>query len=139
MGILGNSMRILIADDHEVIRTGVIRVLQSRGNVECAEATNGKEAVEKALDWKPDLVLLDVRLPVLSGFAAAREIKRHEPDIPILFFSIHDTKEILEEARSIGNGFILKDKIVEMLPKGVEALLHKQTYFPSVDRSDEEI
>jgi DNA-binding NarL/FixJ family response regulator len=139
MGILGNSMRILIADDHEVIRTGVIRVLQSRGNVECAEATNGQEAVEKALDWKPDLVLLDVRLPVLSGFAAAREIKRHEPDIPILFFSIHDTKEILEEARSIGNGFILKDKIVEMLPKGVEALLHKQTYFPSVDRSDEEI
>jgi DNA-binding NarL/FixJ family response regulator len=139
MGILGNSMRILIADDHEVIRTGVIRVLQSRGNVECAEATNGKEAVEKALEWKPDLVLLDVRLPVLSGFAAAREIKRHEPDIPILFFSIHDTKEILEEARSIGNGFILKDKIVEMLPKGVEALLHKQTYFPSVDRSDEEI
>jgi DNA-binding NarL/FixJ family response regulator len=139
MGILGNSMRILIADDHEVIRTGVIRVLQSRGNVECAEATNGQEAVEKALDWRPDLVLLDVRLPVLSGFAAAREIKRHEPDIPILFFSIHDTKEILEEARSIGNGFILKDKIVEMLPKGVEALLHKQTYFPSVDRSDEEI
>jgi DNA-binding NarL/FixJ family response regulator len=139
MGILGNSMRILIADDHEVIRTGVIRVLQSRGNVECAEATNGQEAVEKALEWKPDLVLLDVRLPVLSGFAAAREIKRHEPDIPILFFSIHDTKEILEEARSIGNGFILKDKIVEMLPKGVEALLHKQTYFPSVDRSDEEI
>ncbi len=132
-------MRILIADDHEVIRTGVIRVLQSRGNVECVEATNGQEAVEKALDWKPDLVLLDVRLPVLSGFAAAREIKRHEPDIPILFFSIHDTKEILEEARSIGNGFILKDKIVEMLPKGVEALLHKQTYFPSVDRSDEEI
>jgi len=132
-------MRILIADDHEVIRTGVIRVLQSRGNVECAEATNGQEAVEKALEWKPDLVLLDVRLPVLSGFAAAREIKRHEPDIPILFFSIHDTKEILEEARSIGNGFILKDKIVEMLPKGVEALLHKQTYFPSVDRSDEEI
>ena len=132
-------MRILIADDHEVIRTGVIRVLQSRGNVECAEATNGRKAVEKALVWKPDLVLLDVRLPVLSGFAAAREIKRHEPDIPILFFSIHDTKEILEEARSIGNGFILKDKIVEMLPKGVEALLHKQTYFPSVDRSDEEI
>jgi DNA-binding NarL/FixJ family response regulator len=139
MGILGNSMRILIADDHEVIRTGVIRVLQSRGNVECVEATNGQEAVEKALEWKPDLVLLDVRLPVLSGFAAAREIKRHEPDIPILFFSIHDTKEILEEARSIGNGFILKDKIVETLPKGVEALLHKQTYFPSVDRSDEEI
>ena len=123
-------MRILIADDHEVIRRGVIRVLQSRGDVECAEATNGREAVEKALEWKPDLVLLDVRLPVLSGFDAAKEIKEHQPDIPILFFSIHDTKEILEQARSVGDGFILKDKIVEMLPNAIDALRHKQTFFP---------
>ena len=123
-------MRILIADDHEVIRRGVIRVLQSRGGVECAEATNGREAVEKALEWKPDLVLLDVRLPVLSGFDAAKEIKERQPDIPILFFSIHDTKEILEQARSVGDGFILKDKIVEMLPNAIDALRHKQTFFP---------
>jgi DNA-binding NarL/FixJ family response regulator len=136
---MGDSMRILIADDHEVIRSGVIRVLQSRGRVECAEATNGKEAVDKALVWKPDLVLLDVRLPALSGFDAAKQIKQHEPDIPILFFSIHDTNEIIEEARSAGNGFILKDKIVEMLPKAVEALLNKQTFFPAIDRSDREI
>lgn len=132
------TMRILIADDHEVIRRGVIRVLQSRGDVECAEATNGKEAVEKALVWKPDLVLLDVRLPLLSGFDAAKEIKQHEPDIPILFFSIHDTTEILEQARSMGDGFILKDKIVEMLPKALDALRHKQTFFPSDDRTDSE-
>jgi DNA-binding NarL/FixJ family response regulator len=132
-------MRILIADDHEVIRRGVIRVLQSRGDVEWAEATNGKEAVEKALEWRPELVLLDVRLPVLSGFDAAKEMKRHHPDIPILFFSIHDTNEILEEARSVGNGFILKDKIVELLPKALDALLHKKSFFPPVDRSDPEI
>ena len=137
-------MRILIADDHEVIRRGVIRrgvirVLQSRGDVEeCAEATNGKEAVEKALVWKPDLVLLDVRLPVLSGFDAAKEIKQHQPDIPILFFSIYDTNEILEEARSVGDGFILKDKIVEMLPGALDALLHKQTFFPSDNQTDSE-
>lgn len=133
-------MRILIADDHEVIRSGVIRVLQSRGDVgECAEATNGKEAVEKTLVWKPDLVLLDVRLPMLSGFDAAREIRQHAPGIPILFFSIHDTEEILEQARRVGDGFILKDKIVEMLPRAIDALLHKQTFFPPVDRSDQEI
>src|SRR5258708_10435301 len=124
-------MRILIADDHEVIRRGVIRVLQSRGDVECAEATNGREAVEKALVWKPDLVLLDIRLPVLSGFDAAKEIKQRQTGIPILFFSIHDTKEILEQARSMGDGFILKDKIVEMLQNAIHQLLHKQTFFPS--------
>jgi DNA-binding NarL/FixJ family response regulator len=116
-------MRILIADDHEVIRSSVIRVLQSRaGVIECAEATNGKDAVEKALEWKPDLVLLDIRLPVLSGFDAARQIKQHQPDLPILFFSIHDTKEISEEAKLVGDGFILKDKIVEMLPNAIDAI-----------------
>jgi DNA-binding NarL/FixJ family response regulator len=124
-------MRILIADDHEIIRSSVIRVLQSRADVECAEATNGKEAVEKALVWKPDLILLDVRLPVLSGFDAAREIKQHQPDIPILFFSIHDTNEILEEARLVGDGFILKDQAVEMLPNAMDALGNKQQFFPS--------
>jgi DNA-binding NarL/FixJ family response regulator len=122
----------LIADDHEVIRSGVIRLLQSRVDVEaCVEATNGKEAVEKALEWRPDLILLDVRLPILTGFDAAREIKRHAPDIPILFFSIHDTKEILAEARSLGDGFILKDKIVGLLPNAIDALRLKQPFFPS--------
>src|ERR1700680_4876639 len=120
-------MRILIADDHEVIRRGVIRVLQSREDVEeCAEATNGKEAIERALEWKPDLILLDVRLPLLDGFAVAREIKHHQPDIAILFFSIYDTNEILEEAKSVGDGFILKDKIVEMLQRAIAAVLRRQ-------------
>ncbi len=131
-------MRILIADDHEVIRRGVIRVLQSRDDVEeCAEATNGKEAIEKALEWKPDLILLDVRLPLLDGFAVGREIKQHDPDIAILFFSIYDTNEILKEAKSVGDGFILKEKIVEMLPSALDALRSKQPFFPP-DRTQSE-
>src|SRR3984893_6042201 len=125
-------MRILIADDHEVIRSSVITVLQSRGDVdECAEATNGKEAVEKPLEWKPDLILLDVRLPALCGFDAAKEIKQKAPDIPILLFSIHNTQEILEQARLVGDGFILKDKIVEMLPSAIDALRRRQPFFPA--------
>ena len=124
-------MRILIADDHEVIRRGVARVLQSRGDVEeYVEATNGEEAVEKALEWKPDLILLDIQMPLLDGFAVARKIKQQEPGISILFFSIYDTDEILEEARSVGDGFLLKEKIVEMLPNAVDALLRKQRFFP---------
>jgi DNA-binding NarL/FixJ family response regulator len=130
-------MRILIADDHEVIRRGVIRVLESRADVECAEATNGKEAIEKALEWKPDLIMLDIRLPLLDGFSAAREIKQHA-DIPILFFSIYDTNEILEEARSVGDGFILKERFVEMLPSAIQALLNKQKFFPLGNKTESE-
>jgi DNA-binding NarL/FixJ family response regulator len=130
-------MRILIADDHEIIRSSVIRVLQSRTDVqECAEATNGQEAVEKALAWKPDLILLDVRLPLLSGMEAAQQIKRHAPDIPILFFSIHDANEMLEEAKRVGDGFLLKDKIVEMLPNAIDALLRKEKFFPSTNEPE---
>ena len=125
-------MRILIADDHEVIRRSVIRVLASHPDFdECAEATNGTEAVEKALEWKPDLVLLDIRLPVLSGFEVSRLIRQQQPEIPILFFSIYDTDDILEQARLMGDGFIVKEKIVEMLPNAIKALLCKQTFFPS--------
>ena len=125
-------MRILIADDHEIIRSSVIRVLQSRTDVEdCAQATNGQEAIEKALQWKPDLILLDVRLPVLSGFEAAKQIKQHRPEIPILFFSIHAADDVFEAAKLVGDGFILKDKIVEMLPNAIQALLTKRTFFPS--------
>jgi DNA-binding NarL/FixJ family response regulator len=130
-------MRILIADDHEIIRSSVIRVLQSRTDVqECAEATNGQEAVEKALEWKPDLILLDVRLPLLSGIEAAKQIKQHAPEIPILFFSIHNANEILEEAKLVGDGFVLKDKIVEMLPHAIDALLRKETFFPSTNETE---
>ena len=123
-------MRILIADDHEVIRRGVIRVLQSRGD-EWAEATNGKEAVEKALEWEPDLILLDIRLPVLSGFEAARILKQHDPDVPILFCSIYDAPDVLQEARLTGDGFILKEKMVEMLPNAIEAIVQKEPFFPT--------
>ncbi len=130
-------MCILIADDHEVIRSGVIRLLQSRDDVEeYAEATNGKEGIERALEWKPNLILLDVRLPLLDGFAVAREIKLHEPDIAILFFSIYDTNEILEEAKSVGDGFILKETIVEMLPSAITAVLHRQQFFPSDNQTE---
>ena len=125
-------MRILIADDEDVIRRGVIRVLQSLTDLEeFAEATNGKEAVQKALEWKPDLILLDVRLPGLSGFAVAAEIKQHAPDIRILFFSIYDGKDIREQVRAAGDGFIVKDKIVEMLPNALEALRRGESFFPS--------
>jgi len=139
---MGDSMRILIADDHEVIRRSVIRVLQSRadvGNVlECAEATNGKEAVEKALEWKPDLILLDVRLPVLCGFDAAKEIKQQAPEIPVLLFSIHNTQEILDQARAVGDGFLLKDKIVEMLPNAIDALRRRERFFPADHQTEPE-
>lgn len=130
-------MRILIADDEDAIRRGVMRILQSLTDLEeFAQAINGQEAIQKALEWRPDLILLDVRLPVLSGFDVAREIKRHAPDIRILFFSIYNGEEIRQEARSLGHGFILKEQIVQMLPNALEAIRSGKPFFPSDTQAD---
>jgi DNA-binding NarL/FixJ family response regulator len=124
-------MRILIADDHEIIRRAVITILGSRGDIaQWTEAVNGRDAVEKARESNPDLILLDVSMPVLDGFGAAKEIKQHLPGVPILFFSIYDDEAVLEQARSMGKGVVLKDQMGTMLSKAVDALLQGHTFFP---------
>jgi DNA-binding NarL/FixJ family response regulator len=124
--------RILIADDHEIMRRGVRSVLESRRDVDVFEAKNGVEAVQKTKEIKPDLVILDVSMPLLDGFSAARQIKEMSPLTPILIFSLHRTEAFLEVAQKIGvSGYISKSEDIPSLLKAVEAALHNQTYFPS--------
>jgi two-component system response regulator NreC len=130
---VGISLRILIADDHETVRKGVCSILASRNDLEvCGEAANGKEAVEKACELKPDLVILDITMPVLDGFAAAKRIRKLLPDIPILFLSMHDAQQWIEEAKAIGvQGFVSKNDIAGVLLTAVDIVLQKQSFFPA--------
>ncbi len=125
-------MRILVADDHEAVRKGVCTILASRSDFEvCGEAANGEEAVEKAMSLKPDLVILDINMPVLGGLGAAKEIRRLLPGVAILFFSMHDRGQFVEEAKRAGvHGFVAKDRAGETLVTAVEALLGGRTFFP---------
>jgi DNA-binding NarL/FixJ family response regulator len=125
-------MRILVADDHEAVRKGVCTILASRSDFEvCGEAANGEEAVEKAVSLKPDLVILDINMPVLGGFGAAKEIRRLLPEVAILFFSMHDSGQLVEEAKRVGvHGFVAKDRAGKTLVMAVEALLGGRTFFP---------
>jgi DNA-binding NarL/FixJ family response regulator len=128
--------RILIADDHEIMRRGVRSVLESRRDVDVFEAENGVEAVQKTKEMKPDLVILDVSMPLLDGFSAARQIKEMSPLTPILIFSLHRTEAFLEVAQKIGvSGYISKSEDIPSLLKAVEAALHNQTYFPGLSTS----
>jgi DNA-binding NarL/FixJ family response regulator len=87
--------RILIVDDHEAIRRG-IRSLLTRDSLEiCGEAENGKEALEKVRKLKPDLVILDVSMPVMNGIEAGREIRRFAPCTKIVLFSVHDSPQMM--------------------------------------------
>jgi DNA-binding NarL/FixJ family response regulator len=127
-----SMLRILIVDDHEMMRRGIRSVLESRYDIEVYEAENGKEAIDKTHEIQPHLVILDVSMPVLDGFSAAREIKRVFPQIPIIIFSLDRTETFAEVAKKIGvSAYIAKADIGETLLKAVDAALNNEAFFVS--------
>ncbi len=128
-----DTLRILIADDQEAIRKRVRSILVSKSDFEvCAEAANGKEAVDKAQELKPDLVILDITMPVLNGLEAARMIRRNSPDMPIVILSVHKSGQLIKEAKEIGvQGYVTKEEAAQTLIKAADAVLNRLTFFPS--------
>ncbi len=106
-------------------------MLSSRNDLEvCGEAQDGKEAIEKTRELKPDLIIFDITMPVLDGFSAVREIRKFMPDVPILVLSMHRGKRAIEEAKLLGaQGFVSKSHLAAMLLKAVDAIVRKQTFF----------
>jgi DNA-binding NarL/FixJ family response regulator len=82
--------RIVIADDHEIVRNGLKTLLEDAGWQVCGEARNGEEAVEKVYKLQPDLAILDISMPVMNGLQAAQAIREHAPEIKIALFTMHD-------------------------------------------------
>jgi two-component system, NarL family, nitrate/nitrite response regulator NarL len=124
-------IRALIVDDSDIVRKYVRAILEFRGDIQvCAEAVNGKEGVTKALECQPDLVILDLTMPVMDGLTAAAELRKRLPQLPILVCSIHESPEVVKQAKQAGaRGYVRKEHILE-LPDAVDALLfHNATYF----------
>jgi DNA-binding NarL/FixJ family response regulator len=117
------KVRILIADDHPVIRKIVRSTLQAHPHFEvCGEAMNGAQAIEEAKKLKPDVVVLNITMPVLNGFEAAREIKTILPQSAIVILSSNADQRFIEEAKKIGvRAYVAKTKAGEALVKAVEA------------------
>ena len=124
-------LRILVADDHEVARQGIRSLLESHPGWEvCAEAKDGREAVEGASKFKPDILLLDIGMPNLNGLDAARQILATAPDARILILTIHDSEQVVREVLAAGaRGFLLKSDAGRDLLAAVEALQHRRTFF----------
>jgi DNA-binding NarL/FixJ family response regulator len=124
-------MRILLADDHPHVRNGLRLILEAHDFVICAEAENGLQAVQQAQESKPDLVILDVSMPDMNGFDAAREILRNQPNLPIIMLSVHDSSAQTGAARELGmRGFVSKAKASDDLIKAIEMVAGGKTYFP---------
>jgi len=125
------KLRILIADDHEVVRRGLSALLQAQEGWEiCGEASDGREAVEKAKLLKPDFVILDIGMPNLNGLAATRQLTQHDPNFKIIVLTITDSDHVIREALDSGaRGFVLKSDAVRDLVSAIDALQRGQMFF----------
>src|SRR3954451_11515694 len=103
-------MKVLIADDHGIVRSGLRLLLERQPDIEVvAEAGNGAEARDLAVRERPDLAILDVKMPKLTGLQATREIKKQAPEVAVLILSMHDDERYLFEALKAGaSGYVLK-------------------------------
>jgi DNA-binding NarL/FixJ family response regulator len=127
------ALRILVADDHEVVRHGVRALLEGRAGWEvCAEAADGRDAVEKAVQLKADIVILDIGMPNLNGLEATRQILRVLPQARILILTMHESEQVVREVLEAGaRGFLLKSDAGRDLVAAVEALQRHKTFFTS--------
>ncbi len=123
--------RILLADDHEIVRRGLCSLLRAQPEWEvCGEAANGREAVEKALQLKPEVVILDLGMPQLNGLDATRQILRANPQIKVLILTLYDSDQVVQDVLSAGaRGFLLKSDAARDLVAAVEALRRDKIYF----------
>jgi two-component system response regulator NreC len=121
-------------DDHSVVRSGIRALLELQpGWKVVAEASNGKEAIAKAIRFAPDLVIVDLTMPGLNGLEAARRILQQLPSTRVLILTMHDAEEFIERALEAGaHGYVLKSDAEENLVAAVKALLNNQTYFTDV-------
>ena len=126
-------IRILLVDDHELMRKGIRALLERNPGFEvCAEATSGFEAVEKAQELRPDVIVLDVTLPEMGGLDAARLISEKVPGSNILMFTIHDNEEMVRNTLDAGaHGYILKSDASTRLETAIEAVANGNLYFSS--------
>ena len=109
--------RILIVDDHPDARAALREILSWHAFQVCGDAENGKEAVEKVVEMKPDIVLLDINMPVMNGIAAAMEIRRVAPATKIVFLSVHDGPGFRAGTRPWADGFVCKSEAgKELIP-----------------------
>jgi DNA-binding NarL/FixJ family response regulator len=125
--------RILIADDHDVVRSGLRTILEAHPNWEVvAEATNGKEAIDKAIETKPDIAVIDYSMPLVNGIEATRQIHARLPQTEILILTIHDNEKIVHDLLKAGaHRYLLKTDAKRYLIAAIESLAAHTRFFTS--------
>jgi DNA-binding NarL/FixJ family response regulator len=127
------ELRLLVADDHEIVRTGVRSLLEKQPGWKVqAEAVDGRDAVQKVKELKPDIAVLDISMPSLNGLEATRQIVKDSSDTKVLILTMHESEPLIREVLDAGaQGYLLKNDTGRDLVAAVEALQRNKTFFTS--------
>lgn len=127
------ALRVLVADDHEIVRKGIRSLIEEREGWEvCGEASDGRDAVVKAQSLEPDIVILDISMPLLNGLEATRQIRKNRPTSQVLILSMHETEQVIQQVLEAGAmGYLFKSDAGRDLVGAIEALERNKTFFTS--------
>jgi two-component system response regulator NreC len=134
---MDRSIRILLAEDHTIVRQGLARLLEDQQDlVVVGEAVNGRLAVEKALALKPDVVILDITMPIMNGIEAAKRIRKLLPGTKILILSMYSQEHYVHELLETGiSGYLLKDSSGRDIISAIHAAMKDETFLsPSISK-----
>lgn len=125
-----NSIKILIADDHSIVREGLKQLLEMEKDfLVIGQASNGMETIQKVKELQPDVLLLDINMPVMSGIKALRKIKEEGIDVKVVILTIHEDREYLLETVQLGAiGYVLKDSDSITLAKAIRDANRGESY-----------
>jgi len=132
-----NKVRILLADDHTILRDGIRSLLEDEPDmVVIGEAEDGRSAVKLACQLKPDVVLMDIAMPLLNGLEATRQIKHDCPQVKVLILTMHENEEYIRQVLASGAmGYILKDAAARELLDAIRAVQHGEAVLsPAITR-----
>lgn len=134
---MSDPIRIMIADDHTILRQGLVRLLEDQPEFKVVgEATNGRMALEKALALKPDIIIMDIAMPVMNGIEAAKRIKKHLPKTKIIILSMYSHEHYIHELLETGiSGYLLKDSSGRDIIHAIQAAMKNETFLsPSISK-----
>jgi len=125
-----SGIRVMLADDHTILRQGIRAILESHADIQVVgEASDGRETVAKALNLRPDVVLMDIAMPSMTGLEATRQIKQQSPQTRVLILTMHENEEyILQILQCGGSGYVLKRAAASELVHAIRAV-HQGDFF----------
>ena len=134
---MAKPIRILISDDHTIVRQGLARLLNDQPDLKVVgQAVNGRQAVDKTLELKPDIVIMDIAMPQMSGIEAAKRIRKKLPNAKVLILSMYSHEHYIHDLFETGvSGYLLKDSSGRDIIQAIHAAMNDETFLsPSISK-----